>query len=133
MLTGTRLCALVETPTIVSFSVLVGLSSKKKHTQQARELKEHDLLAYNTASPEIRAELWAWVVVRCLDLLDRFGVETIMVSFYVDSSMKEAHRRTNCCLGNGTPYRPELDPHVSAVAPPPHPPGLLRAMAGGVG
>lgn len=49
-------------------------------TEQARELKEHDLLAYNTASPEIRAELWAWVVVRCLDLLDRFGVEMLMVS-----------------------------------------------------
>lgn len=47
--------------------------------KQARELKELDLLAYNTASPEIRAELWAWVVVRCLDLLDRFGVETLMV------------------------------------------------------
>lgn len=46
---------------------------------QAKELREHDLLAYHTASPEIQAELWAWIVVRCLDLLDRFGVEMLKV------------------------------------------------------
>ncbi len=48
-------------------------------TRQAKELREHDLLAYDTASPEIQAELWAWVVVRCLDLLNQFGVEMLKV------------------------------------------------------
>ncbi|CAN0577957.1 unnamed protein product, partial [Laminaria digitata] len=43
----------------------------------AKELREHDLLAYDTASPEIRAELWAWVVVRCLALLEEFGVDML--------------------------------------------------------
>lgn len=46
---------------------------------QARQLRDFELLAYNTASPQIQSEMWAWVVVRCLALLDEFGVEMLKV------------------------------------------------------
>ncbi|CAM9804484.1 unnamed protein product, partial [Hapterophycus canaliculatus] len=56
---------------------VLGFMTLREKAPGARELREHDLIAYSTASPEIQAELWAWVVVRCLDLLDRFGVEML--------------------------------------------------------
>lgn len=46
---------------------------------QAKELREHELLAYDTSPPEIQAELWAWVVVRCLALLTDFGIDMLKV------------------------------------------------------
>nr|AWU67499.1 mannitol-1-phosphate dehydrogenase 2 [Saccharina japonica] len=56
---------------------VLGFMTLREKAPGAKELREHDLLAYDTASPEIRAELWAWVVVRCLALLDEFGVDML--------------------------------------------------------
>eukprot|EP00903_Cladosiphon_okamuranus_P006828 g6653.t1 len=64
---------------------VLGFMTLREKAPGARELKEHDLLAYSTASPEIRAELWAWVVVRCLDLLDCYGVELIKKAHGVET------------------------------------------------
>ncbi|CAM9329247.1 unnamed protein product, partial [Pylaiella littoralis] len=64
---------------------VLGFMTLREKAPGAKELQDFDLLAYNTASPEIQAELWAWVVVRCMDLLDRYGVDVIMKAHSVDT------------------------------------------------
>ncbi|CAN0010232.1 unnamed protein product [Ascophyllum nodosum] len=64
---------------------VLGFMTLREKAPGAKELREHELLSYETSTPEIQAELWAWVVVRCLALLTEYGIDMLKRAHAVET------------------------------------------------
>ncbi|CAN0408968.1 unnamed protein product [Discosporangium mesarthrocarpum] len=57
--------------TVLAFMTL------RQYQPDAIECNDFTLMSYESASDPLKKEIWAWVTVRCLILLDKYGVDTL--------------------------------------------------------
>jgi hypothetical protein len=49
------------------------------------ECKDYDLITYDKATPAVQQEMWSWSVMRCLMLLEEYGIDMLKVTNSINS------------------------------------------------